>query len=148
MSDGPSISIGSITGGQNNIGKTEIAGDQVQNNHYGSQPATLDRVLDAVVGAIPAESHDELMASVINPIKDELDAVASLPADDQPAHQTTLVERVTSLAENLRPYAPAVCKALVAMGEASLVAIAPPAGWVVGALVAAVKAMNDGTHQN
>jgi hypothetical protein len=143
MSDVPNISIGSITGGQNNIGKTEIAGDQVQTNNYGNQPPPLDLVLDAVAEAIPAEVRGELVEQVIEPIREKLVAVELLETEqEQEAAKPTLVDRVTGLASKLQPYAPAITKALLAFGETSLMAIQPPAGWVASALLSAVRAMN------
>ena len=68
MSDAPSISIGTITGGQNNIGKTEIAGDQVQNNHYGAtSPAEFFAVITEMFFEKPRalkRRHPELYAEL------------------------------------------------------------------------------------
>lgn len=142
MSDVPSISIGSITGGQNNIGKTEIAGNQVQTNNYGNQPPPIDVVLDAVAESIPLEARAELVEQVIEPIREELASVELLvDKQEQEAAKPTLVERVTGLATNLKPYAPTITKALLAFGETSLAAMQPPAGWVASALLAAMRSV-------
>lgn len=140
MSDIPSISIGSITGGQNNIGKTEIAGDQVQNNHYGQQVPTIAKVLSVVAESLPEAVREEMTTEVIQPIEEEAKLLAAMPPEEAEEKKPTVVERVTALCGKLAPYAPAISKSLAAMGEASLVAIAPPASWIVGALVAAVRA--------
>lgn len=140
MSDIPSISIGSITGGQNNIGKTEIAGNQVQTNNFGHQLPTVERVLQAVAESLPEEVRQELVAEVIEPLQAEANLLSAMPPEEAEEKKPTVVERVMALCGKLAPYAPMVQKSLVAFGEASLSAIAPPAGWIVGAILAAVKA--------
>lgn len=139
--DTPSISIGTIAGGQNNIGKTEIAGDQVQNNNYGGQVPTFERVLEAVAGAIPESVREEFVADVIEPLQEEANLLAAMPPEEAEKKKATVVERVTKLCGKLAPYAPTIQKSLLAFGEASLAAIAPPAGWIVGALLATVRAV-------
>jgi ethanolamine ammonia-lyase large subunit len=145
-----------INGGNNNNGV--VQGDMVNTINNAGQVPTFDVVLSAVAQAVPVEHRSELMATVIDPIKDETKAAETQLADidelvvsDQKEEvsakvKTTLVDRVTKLATGLQPYAPSVTKALVAFGETALVGMQPPAGWVAGALLAAVKAMSAKTE--
>lgn len=137
-----------ISGGNNNNGV--VQGDMNNTvNNYGSQPPPLDLVLDAVAEAIPAEVRGELVEQVIEPIREELAAVELLETEqEQEEAKPTLVDRVTGLAGKLQPYAPTITKALLAFGETSLAAIQPPAGWVAGALLAAVRTMSKPTESD
>lgn len=128
MSDAPSISIGTITGGQNNIGKTEIAGDQVQNNHYGgTSPAD---VFEAVAKELPPE--------VVEDTVEPLQAMACMPIAD--LEQPEAKEKASNLLERLTPYSSQISKGLLAFGEASLTALAS-SNPIIAGLIALCKAV-------
>lgn len=78
MTNQPNISIGSITGGQNNIGETNIAGDQVMNVNSGVPISATEFVdlLQKAIGQIDGASSPEAEESIA-----ELKAVAQ---DEQP----------------------------------------------------------------
>lgn len=127
MSDTPSINIGTITGGQNNIGKTEIAGDQVQNNHYGALPS-VDQVFDAVAESLPEEVADEMKAGVIEPLQ----KLAALAPEEQKSEDVK--EQAEPLYQRLVPYAPQITKGLLTFGEAALTSLASSNPIVAGLL--------------
>ena len=131
MSDAPSISIGSISGGQNNIGKTEIAGDQVQNNHYGAtSPAA---VFDEIAKVVPPE----VVEDTVEPLR----ALACMPLSEQ---QTEPIKaKAANLLERLLPYAPAIGKGLAVFGEAALTAFAS-SNPVIAGVVALCKSAKPG----
>ena len=112
MSDGPSISIGTITGGQNNIGKTEIAGDQVQNNHYGA--TTPDAVFEAVAAEVPPEVAEDTVAPL------QAMACMSVLEMETPENKS----KAANLLERLVPFAPQIAKGLMTFGEAALSSLA------------------------
>lgn len=128
MSDVPNISIGSITGGQNNIGKTEIAGDQVQNNNYGAMVPTVDEVFSAIEKDLPEEEAGELKAAVLQPLM----TLAQLSPKEQASEDVK--EQAEPLYARLVPYVPQIAKGLATFGEAALTAVASSNPIVAGLL--------------
>lgn len=122
MSDAPSISIGTITGGQNNIGKTEIAGDQVQNNHYGA--ASPEAVFEAVAKEVPPEVAEDTVAP--------LQAMACMPLTDM--EKPDIKSRAANLLQRLMPFAPQIAKGLMTFTEAALSSLASRNPIIAGVL--------------
>lgn len=112
MSDTPNISIGSVSGGQNNIGKTEIAGDQIQN----VSPQTVD--LGEVVNTIEQGLPDEVAAATIP----EIQAIAQLPTETQRTPEVQ--KRILAVCDAVRPYAGVVWKNLAIFSAAALKTLA------------------------
>lgn len=130
MSSGESsIHIGSISGGNNIIGKNEGG----QHNHFGpgTEIGTGD-LFDAIEKSLPAADVDNLIEEVIDP----LEAKANLPVKEQTeavkAEAQTLIDR-------LMPYAPTITETLVTLGEAGLSALATT-NPIVAMLVASLRA--------
>lgn len=113
VSDGPSISIGTITGGQNNIGKTEIAGDQNQTNNYGGAPEP-EQVFEAIAAELPAE----VVEDTIEPLQQM--AMQPIIQQEQPETKANW----SNLLERLIPYAPQIGKGLATFGAAALASLA------------------------
>jgi len=139
MSDRPNQSF-NFGGDGNNI---QVGDSNTQNiqQTFGGKAPTLDAVLGAVVESLPEDVREELVKEVIEPIQEEANLLAAMPPEEAEEKKPTVIERVTSLCGKLAPYAPTIQKSLLAFGEASLIAIAPPTGWIVGALLAAVRAV-------
>lgn len=139
MSDVPSISIGSVTGGQNNIGKTDIAGDQNQTN-YSSPVPTVSAVFAAVkesLKELPEADRDVFEEQVIQPLQ----AMANLPIAQQ--QEPTAMETAEALLARVKPFAGVIGKGLLAFGEASLTALAS-GNPIVAGLIATTKAVQSG----
>lgn len=131
-SDEPKINIGSISGGNNIIGKNEGG----QHNHiYGARDVGPGDVFDAVEKAVRELPEDEA-ESVITEIVDPLEKLANLPAEEQ---TEDVKEQAQSLVSKLQPYAPSITKTLVTLGEAGLSALAST-NPVVSILVATLRA--------
>lgn len=124
-SDGPSIHIGSITGGQNNIGKTEIAGNQVQ--HVGGvEPITVDQFTQAI------EQAEGLPEAIVSETVQDIHALASLPVDEQQKFIDT--EKWIDMAERIRPHAASIWQSVAVFGAAALKALASNNPIVAGVL--------------
>lgn len=135
--DSPNINIGQVTGGQNNIGKTEIHGDQVQHNTYGDVSITFEQVMQSLAEAIPDEGERGIVEQdIIQPLREIADQQE--PKTEQ--ERLTLKDRIMSLTEMLKPYLPEVRKAIAAFGDGALGKLAsgalpPPASWVVAGVI-------------
>lgn len=112
---GPSINIGSIEGGQNNIGHNEIHGDQVQ-NVGGQEPLTIDRFADAIASTtgMPETLAEDTAAAI--------QSFAKLPKEEQVAALDT--EKWKDLAIKIQPYAKSIWKSVAVFGAAALKALA------------------------
>lgn len=113
-SEQPSISIGTVTGGQNNIGRTEIAGDQNQTNNYGDMIPAVAEVIDKVVEALPNE--------IAEPLRHEIVGIASLPPEDQTLKETA--DKIMAICNKIKPYAGAVGKNLAIFSATALETLA------------------------
>lgn len=125
MSEGPSINIGSITGGQNNIGKNEIAGDQVQHN-AGSEPVTIEQFTHAL------EKAEGLPDEIRNETIPDIHAIANLSSDEQQKFIDT--DKWMTMAEKIRPYATSIGKSVAVFGAAALKALASKNPIVAGVM--------------
>jgi hypothetical protein len=146
MSDIPSINIGNITGGQNNIGKTEIAGDQNQINNYGSVEPTVEEVLNQVEQALPEEpieiGGETFSRASIMP---EMRQFAALPAEEQksPDNESRMMRWLRVINE----YRPAVVRNLAVFGAGALEAFAA-GNPLVGGVLAVCKANSEDTSNS
>lgn len=114
MSDVPNISIGGISGGQNNIGKTEIAGDQTQTNNYGDSLPPVDDVVAKVAESLPAE--------VAADWSEQIKPLMALPIAQQEEPET--VSKLMAICEAIRPHAGVVWKNLAVFGATALETLA------------------------
>lgn len=128
MSDTPNISIGSVTGGQNNIGKTDIAGDQNQTNNYGGTSITFEQFIQAIKEQLPVEQLEQVQSEVLDPLCD----IAAEPEPDSEQDRVTLKARIMAIVEKLEPYTPYIRKTIAAFAEGALLAV-PGAGLAWGA---------------
>lgn len=112
--DQPSISIGTVTGGQNNIGKTEIARDQTQTNNFGESLPEIESVVERIAESIPEEK-----AKFVIP---EIQSLAAMPIAEQelPAN----FERIKAVCDSLKPYVSVVAKNLAIFGATALETLA------------------------
>jgi predicted negative regulator of RcsB-dependent stress response len=143
MSDVPSISIGSITGGQNNIGKTEIAGDQVQNNHYAGEFKSADQVFEKLVEAVPEENREQVEAEVFSPLREEIRTLTAMPIAQAEEQKQSFLDRAKQLVSGLAPYSDKINKVVLNIGEAALSSIAPPVGWFISGTLAAIRSLKE-----
>lgn len=143
MSDSPNIQIGSITGGQNNIGKTEIAGDQVQNVSGGSV-LTAEMFFDAIAAEtrqLPEVQRSVVHDGAVEPLKELATAGQSTSTINSSVKESTF----TKYLDILRPHAALIVKCVAAFGEASLAALAARNPIVAGVVAVAkeVRAAED-----
>lgn len=143
MSDGPSISIGSISGGQNNIGKTEIAGDQVQTNHYADEFRNADQVFAKIAEAIPEQDREKVEDQVFEPLRQEIQALTAMPIAEAEQQKESFLDRARAIVVGLTPYAGKINKVVLNIGEAALSAIAPPVGWFLSGTLAAIRSIKE-----
>lgn len=143
MSDIPSISIGSITGGQNNIGKTEIAGDQIQTNNFGNT-LTPDTVLDTLTKELPPDVKDSVEKEVFAPIRREFKSLAAMPIAEAEAKKPGVMDKIQGFISGLSRYEtvlPTIQKAALGFTEAALSTIAPPVGALVAGALGLIRAV-------
>lgn len=130
-----SLNIGSITGGQNNIGKTEIQGGQHQTVNHGDVTITFEEIVKTIREEIP---EGELIDfnDVMQPLEDV--ANEELPASEE--EKVSLKEKIFAMAERLGPFVPHIRKSIAAFGEGALGKLAssslpPPSSWVVAGVI-------------
>lgn len=111
MTNQPSISIGTITGGQNNIGETNIAGDQVMNVNSGVPISAADFVdlLHKVIGQIDAASLPATEESIA-----ELKVVAKEETPEAPKVDSAINRFRQVIAERGPEFGAKLCKGVVA----------------------------------
>lgn len=114
MSDVPNISIGGISGGQNNIGKTEIAGDQTQTNNFGDALPPVDDVVAKVAESLPEEVAAEWT--------EQIQPFAAMPIAQQQEPET--MSKIMAICETIRPHAGTVWKNLAIFGATALETLA------------------------
>lgn len=115
MSDTPNINIGGITGGQNNIGKNEIAGNQIQNNLPPKHVTETMNVIAKIDAAISKTNPD--LAKNCLP---ELTRLAKAPAPEQQQN----LSRIETLCKSLRPHAELIWTTIATFGRGALESIA------------------------
>jgi hypothetical protein len=133
---------GNISGGQQNIGETNIQGGQNQTNNYAGQ-ITADQVLNKLADAIPAEDRDKVEAEVFGPLREEIRTLTAMPIAQAEEEKQSFLDRAKSIVSGLAPYSEKINKVALSIGEAALSSIAPPVGWFVSGVLAGVRALRE-----
>ena len=137
----PSISIGTIQGGQNNIGHTEIKGNQIQ-NVGATEAADIGKFFEALRSALPPAEDVTPEAMEARKAVDELETMAK--AGDMPPDATAGGEESESAFARIvgpyiraiGPYGPGAYRAVFAFGEEFFSSVAQKNSWVSASLKA------------
>jgi len=124
----------SVTGGQANIGETNIEGGQNQNNSGGG-PITISDFLGAIKAELPEAEQARVEVEILAPLRE----AAAQPEPTNEQDRTTLKARIYGYLSQLEPYTPYIRKTLAAFAEGALSAIPPPASWVIAGCVEVVR---------
>lgn len=130
MNDTPHISIGAVAGGQNNIGKIEIAGDQIQNlatNAGDSQRAELVQAVLANVRnrlsndsvTLDAKQWTQLEQAAIK--AEQPSNETAIPDASNGDQDTPLLQTFVSV---IRPHGKLIWKSLACFGRGALESLA------------------------
>ena len=143
----PSISIGTVQGGQNNIGHTEINGNQIQ-NLSGQETASLEKFFEALRSAIPPATATEEAAqarAAVDELEQRAKTGAPLPESDvAPADEADVPQGPQSAFDRIigpyikaiAPYGPAAANAVFAFGDEFFSSVAQKNSWISASLKA------------
>jgi hypothetical protein len=109
----------SFTFNNNVSGNSQINQGQnvsaVQNGRGTDMPPAVMDVFEAVKQAIPEESREEIVESVIEPLREM--------ANSEDVNDEGVLERATSLASRLAPFSEHIGRALLGFGEGAIQAL-------------------------
>lgn len=129
------LNIGSITGGQNNIGKTEIQGGQHQTVNHGDTTITFSAIVEKIREEIPEGELVDFEAVMV-PLEEA--AAGEEPTSEQ--DRVTTKEWIFEQVAKLGPFVPHIRKSIAAFGEGALGKLAagalpPPGSWIVAGVI-------------